>query len=159
MAQPRLQIVPVSYRQACEFVERHHRHHAPPPGAKFCLGVRDEHGDLHGVAMIGRPVARHYDDGYTAEVNRTCTDGTPNANSALYGAAWRAARAIGYRRLITYTQAGESGSSLRGAGWRVVAERAARASWHDSTGDDGLRALRDPVGAGGVQRTLWEAVA
>jgi hypothetical protein len=155
----RLEIVPLTFRQACAFVERHHRHHHPPRGAKFCLGVRDQDGELRGVAMIGRPVARHYDDGYTAEVNRTCTDGTANANSALYGAAWRAARAIGYRRLITYTQAGESGASLRGAGWRIVAERPARPSWHDSTADDGLRALRDPVGTGGVQRTLWEAVA
>ena len=65
---------------------------------------------------------------------------------------------MGYLRLITYTQAGESGASLRGAGWRVVAERPARPSWRESTSDEGLRLLRDPVGSGGVQRTLWEAV-
>jgi len=73
----------------------------------------------------------------------------------LYGAAWRAAKALGYRRLITYTQAGESGSSLRAAGWRVVAEREARASWAQSS--VALRHLRDPEGMGGVQRSLWEA--
>jgi hypothetical protein len=102
----RLEIVPLTFRQACAFVERHHRHHHPPRGAKFCLGVRDQDGELRGVAMIGRPVARHYDDGYTAEVNRTCTDGTANANSALYGAAWRAARAIsqGYAHGMSETQ-------------------------------------------------------
>lgn len=155
----RLEIVPVTFRQACEFVSRHHRHHAPPRGVKFTLGVQDEAGDLRGVAMVGRPVARAFDDGRTAEVNRTCTDGCPNANSALYGAAWRAAKAMGYLRLITYTQAGESGASLRGAGWRVVADRPARRSWAESTADPGLRALRDPVGSGGVQRTLWEAVS
>ena len=83
------------------------------------------------------------------------TDGTPNANSCLYGAAWRAAQALGYRRLITYTQEGESGASLRGAGWKVVAERPARGSWAESSVK--LRDKRDPKGTGGVQRTLWEA--
>jgi tRNA A37 N6-isopentenylltransferase MiaA len=112
-----LEIVPVTFRQAQAFIARHHRHHKPPRGMKFCLGIAA--GDeLVGVATVGRPVARAYDDGYTLEVNRTCTDGTPNANSMLYGASWRAAKALGYRRLITYTQEGETGASLRAAGWR-----------------------------------------
>ena len=152
----RLRIVPVTFRQACAFVSEHHRHHKPPRGCRFTLGVAAG-DDLVGVAMVGRPVARHYDDGLTLEVNRTCTDGTKNANSMLYGAAWRAAKALGYARLVTYTQEGESGVSLRAAGWRVVAEREARGSWAEASVQ--LRGLRDPVGTGGVQRTLWEAVA
>jgi hypothetical protein len=155
----RLEVVPLTFRQASAFVAKYHRHHDPPRGTKFCIGVIDEAGELRGVAMVGRPVARHYDDGRTAEVNRTCTDGCPNANSALYGACWRSAKAMGYLRLITYTQAGESGASLRGAGWRVIAERPARGSWAQSTTDPRLLELRDPVGAGGVQRTLWEVAA
>jgi hypothetical protein len=149
-----LTIVPVTFRDACAFVAIHHRHHGPPRGCRFCLGVATAER-LVGVAMVGRPVAREYDDGLTLEVNRTCTDGTPEANSCLYGAAWRGAKALGYRRLITYTQRGESGASLRGAGWRVVAERPARGSWATSSVE--LRHLRNPVGAGGVERTLWEA--
>jgi len=151
---PKLVIVPVTFRQACAFIEAHHRHHKPPRGMKFCLGV-DADGQLAGVATVGRPVARHYDDGYTLEINRTCTDGTPHVNSMLYGAAWRAAKAMGYRRLITYTQAGESGASLRAAGYRVVAELEPRANWAGSSVT--LRHLRDPDGPGGVQRSLWEA--
>ena len=154
MTQAPLTIVPVTFRQACAFVAVHHRHHAPPRGCRFCLGVATDE-QLVGVAMVGRPVARHFDDGRTLEVNRTCTDGTPNANSALYGASWRAAKALGYRRLITYTQAGESGSSLAGTGWRVVAERPARPSWAASSVE--LAHLRHPVGSGGITRTLWEA--
>ena len=149
-----LTIVPVTFRDACRFVAIHHRHHPPPRGCRFCLGVATDE-QLVGVAMIGRPVARHYDDGYTLEVNRTCTDGTPNANSALYAAAWRAAKALGYRRLITYTQAGETGASLTAAAWRIVAERPARPSWAASS--VALTHLRHPVGAGGIARTLWEA--
>jgi hypothetical protein len=78
---------------------------------------------------VGRPVARHFDDGHAAEVTRTCTLGTRNANSMLLRAAWRAARAMGYRTLITYTQHGESGASLRAAGFTRVAELRARPGW------------------------------
>lgn len=151
----RLVIVPMSLRVANAYVAEHHRHHKPARGHKFSIGVATGDGELVGVAIVGRPVARHYDDGHTLEVSRTCTDGTPNANSALYGAAWRAAKALGYDRLITYTQDGESGASLRGAGWRVVGQRQARGSWAESSVK--LKHIRDERGSGGVARTLWEA--
>jgi hypothetical protein len=149
-----LTIVPLTFRAASAFVAEHHRHNKPPRGTKFCIGVADGDGVLRGVAMVGRPVARHFDDGLTVEVNRTCTDGYPNANSALYGAAWRIAAAMGYRRMVTYTQADESGSSLTAAGWVKLRDIPARKGWADSS--VALRALRDPVGNGGVDRSLWE---
>lgn len=128
MSGERLHIAPVSFREATAYVRSHHRHHAPPRGHKFSVGVRDDAGELRGVAMIGRPVARALDDGMTLEVNRVATDGAKNACSALYGAAWRAARALGYRRLVTYTLAAEPGTSLDAAGWKVVGEVTGR-SW------------------------------
>lgn len=146
-----LRVVPVTFADACAFVAMHHRHHAPPTGHKFSLGVATDDGVLRGVAMVGRPVARNYDDGLTLEVNRTATDGTKNTNSCLYGAAWRAVKALGYQRLITYTQEGETGASLRGAGWRVVAERKARRGWSRPSRP------RDHHGHEGIPRTLWEA--
>lgn len=151
----RLTIVPLTFRQGAAFVARYHRHNKPPRGCKFVLGVCDPEGVLRGVAMVGRPVARSYDDGLTAEVNRVATDGCPNANSALYAAAWRVAGAMGYRRMITYTQADESGSSLRAAGMQRVRDIPPRKGWADSS--VALRAMRDPVGNGGVARVLWEA--
>lgn len=153
--QPHLEVIPLSLKQANDYVTALHRHHKKVTGHKFSIGVVDDAGVLRGVCIVGRPIARHYDDGRTAEVTRTCTDGCPNANSALYAAAWRTAKGMGYRRLITYTQEGESGASLRGAGWRVAGERPARKSWHESSGP-GWAAKRDPVGSGGVARTLWE---
>jgi len=146
-----LHLVPVSFSDASAFVAGWHRHHVPPIGHKFSIGVADGDGVLRGVVMVGRPVARHYDDGLTLEVNRTATDGTANANSMLYGAAWRAAKALGYSRLITYTQEGESGSSLRAAGWSVVAELNERKGW------DTPSRPRSGRGVDGVQRLLWEA--
>lgn len=157
MTQPRLRIVPLGLREANAFVAEHHRHSGIVRGCKFCLGVADETNELRGVAIIGRPVSRHRDDGLTAEVSRLATDGCENACSALYAAAWRACRAMGYVRLGTYTLVAESGSSLRAAGWQLVGSRPARKGWADSSVK--LRSLRDPVGSGGQARQLWEATA
>ena len=113
---------PVTLAEANAFVEQWHRHHKTVPGAKFCVGCADADGS-HGVVIVGRPVARALDNGWTLEVNRCCTDGTRNAASMLYQAAWRGAKAMGYRKLITYTLPEEGGASLRGAGWTLIGER------------------------------------
>lgn len=114
-----LSICPISLKAANEFVAQLHRHHKPVPGHKFSIAVSDG-VRVRGVAIIGRPVARHADDGVTLEVNRLCTDGARNACSMLYAAAWRAAKAMGYQRMITYTLPEEGGASLRAAGWKFV---------------------------------------
>ena len=126
---PRLQIFPATIAEANAFVKLHHRHLQPVPGCKFCLAVVREGMSVPcGVAIVGRPVARAYDNGLTLEVNRVATDGTPNACSALYGACRRASFALGYQRLVTYTLKSEPGTSLRAAGWRVIGEVSGR-SW------------------------------
>ena len=111
-----LEVVPVTQKRAKAYIAEYHRHHKPPVGDVIRVGVA-RLGELVGVAMAGRPVARMLDDGHTLEVTRCCTDGTPNACSMLYGACWRAAKALGWRRLITYTLPSEGGASLRAAGW------------------------------------------
>lgn len=109
-------LIPLSLSVANAFVAKHHRHHKPVRGHKFSIGcVSDE--TLVGVAIVGRPVSRHLDNGFTLEVTRLCTDGEKNACSFLYGAAWRAAKALGYEKIITYTLASENGISLKAAGW------------------------------------------
>lgn len=167
MVAPRseLEIVPVTFAEMCAFVQLHHRHHAPPQGWKFGCGVMRA-GVLVGVGSAARPVAREIQtrEPRTLEVRRTCTDGTRNANSMLYGALWRAARALGWTRCITYTQAGEDGASLRAAGWVRVREVPARGDWLAST--VAYRHLHDPAQqtfwddprrrTGGVARVLWE---
>lgn len=154
-----LYLVPVNLATAQQFVAMWHRHLPPPPGHKFSIGVAHDDGigdelrvTLVGVIMVGRPIARAYDDGHTLEVNRSATDGTEHANSKLYAAAWRATKALGYRRLITYTQAGETGASLRGAGWQVVAERPPRKGWDTPSRPRTDRHTTE------IARTLWEAV-
>jgi|TARA_R100000084_G_C4531286_1_gene91281 hypothetical protein len=120
-----LAVTPINLDEANAFVEQHHRHHKPVPGAKFCVAVSKD-DEVRGVAIVGRPVSRHIDDGWTLEVNRCCTDGTRNACSMLYATAWKAAKAMGYKSLITYTMESEGGASLRGAGWRCVGKATTR---------------------------------
>src|SRR4051794_3010490 len=101
--------------------------HPPPRGHKFSVAV-EEGVEVVGVAICGRPVSRCLDDGLTLEVLRVCTTDTPNACSALYGAARRVAKEMGYQRIVTYTLASEAGTSLKASGWKQVADVAGR-SW------------------------------
>ena len=116
-----LELVPITLKEANAFVEQHHRHHKPVVGHKFSIAASDGE-KIVGVAIVGRPVSRYLDNGLTLEVNRLCTDGTRNACSFLYSAAWRAARNLGYKKLITYILVSETGSSLKAAGWKCVGE-------------------------------------
>lgn len=164
----KLELCPVTLREASAFVGQHHRHHQPPQGGLFAIACAVG-GLVLGVAIVGRPVARRLDDGFTAEVTRLCVDdallseltsawaagvwfaarerglrglalGTAvldaldrcplrQGPSMLYGAAWRAARAMGYRKIITYTLREEGGASLRGADWQCKGE-AGGGSWN-----------------------------
>ncbi|MFI6132716.1 XF1762 family protein [Micromonospora sp. NPDC051141] len=145
-----LRLVPVTFAQACQFITDWHRHHRPPRGHKFSLGIAQD-DVLVGVAVVGRPVARLLDDGHTLEVTRVAIAGAvPNGCSMLYGAAWRATKALGYRRLVTYTQHGESGVSLRASGWRNVASRPPQPGWS--------RPSRPRVdhGTADIARSRWE---
>lgn len=122
-----LYAVPVSFEDACAFVAQHHRHHQPPQGQKFSIGVA-QHDKVVGVVIVGRPISRMMQDGWTLEVTRLATDGTRNACSFLYAAAWRATRAMGYRKLTTCILDTEPGTTLKAAGWRLVG-KAGGGSW------------------------------
>ena len=118
----RLKLSRLELSEANDFVVRHHRHHAPVVGHKFSLGALLGN-DLVGVVIVGRPVSRMRDDGQTLEVARLCTNGTKNACSFLYGAAARAAFALGYHRIGTYILNSEDGTTLKASGWRLIGER------------------------------------
>lgn len=127
-----LHLVPVSLREANAFVDHLHRHSDPVRGCLFVVGTADAEA-IRGVAIVGRPIARPLQDGFTAEVLRCCTDGTRNACSILYGACWRGMKAAGYTRGVTYTLDAEGGASLKASGWVRVAELPPRPGW-DSPG-------------------------
>lgn len=123
-----LELRPIDLNCARQFVGENHRHNKPPNGHKFSIACYD--GDrLCGVAMVGRPVARLLDDGLTVEVTRNCTDGTYNACSMLYGACCRAAKALGYKKIITYTLESEPGTSLKASGWTLAQKHVGGGTW------------------------------
>lgn len=152
----RLRVTPITQAEANEFVARHHRHHQPlKVGYVFAIAVADESDSVRGVAIVGRPTTRALVDGFTLEVRRVATDGAANACSMLYAASWRAARAMGYRRLVTYTLATEPGVSLRASGWREVGRVTAK-TW-DAPGRGRPRVDWHPTLTTGVDRIRWEA--
>jgi hypothetical protein len=141
---------PISLREARVFVARHHRHHRAPQGGLFALALSDGQNVI-GVVIVGRPVSRHFDDGWTAEVTRLCVlDGYRNACSRLYQAAQRAAQAMGYRRVLTYILASEPGTSLKAAGWKLTNPNAGGGSWGVPSRP---RVDTHPL----EQKQLWEA--
>ena len=149
-----LTAVPMTLTEAKEFVDNFHRHNKAPQGGVFSVGVSDG-AALVGVAIVGRPVARMLDDGQTLEVTRCCVldDAPRNACSFLYGRCWQAARALGWRKMVTYTLQSESGASLRGAGWKVVAQTKGNngTGWMNRPG-------REWQSVVGQAKFRWEAV-
>lgn len=147
--QCQLELQPISFREACDFIKKYHRHHLPPRFWNFGIAVNDGE-KVVGVITVGHPVARMLNDGWTLEVNRCCTDGTLNACSILYSAAWRATRAMGYKRLITYILQSESGVALKASNWRLVGETKG-GSWNRPSRP---RIDKAPT----EQKQLWEAI-
>lgn len=148
----RLRVVAMTIGQADSVITHRRRHHPPPRGVLFALGVA--RGDqLVGVVIVGRPVPPAPDDGVTVEVTRTWSDATPHVEVALYRTAWRHARTQSYRRLITHTQAGAIQRGLHAVGLRPVATVPPRAGSHTP------RRERTDRGVDGVCRTRWETTA
>ena len=110
-----MNLTPISLAEANQFVADHHRHHKPVVSHKFSMAVEEDE-EIVGVAIVGRPVARGLDDGYTLEVNRCSSD----------------LKAMGYRRLITYVLDSETGTSLKASNWKLVYEVKGR-SWNTPT--------------------------
>jgi hypothetical protein len=128
----------------------HHRHHTPPRGHKYSIAACAD-GEIVGVVIVGRPVARRRDDGMTLEVTRLCTNGRRNACSFLYGAAARAAFALGYARIGTYVLKSEPGTTLKAAGWKLIGETPGR-SWSVPSRP---RSDKHPI----EPKLLWEIAA
>lgn len=144
-----LSLSPCTLAQANAFVAKHHRHHHPTPVAKYAIAAVDESSAVVGVVIVGLPKARLAMDGWTLEVTRLATDGTRNACSMLYGAARKAAFALGYSRILTYTLADEEGASLRASGFTLEATIPGE-SWkrRNPNADD-----RNPIG----DKKRWSA--
>lgn len=126
-----MKAVPVTRQEASDFINRLHRHHAASVGYKFAVGAADDDGNLIGVAVCGRPVARHLDDGTVLELTRLCTDGSRNACSFLYSKCARIAKEMGYRKIITYILETEPGTSLRASGWTLELQKCGGDTWEN----------------------------
>jgi hypothetical protein len=143
-----MRALPLTLKAARLYVAKFHRHHKRTTGGMFAIGA-EKGGELVGVVIVGRPVAPALDDGATAEIIQCCTDGTRNACSFLYRCAERAARAMGYGRVITYTHTDEGGASLRGAGFAPL---------YRTRAEQWSRAARPRAAVPLQQKIRWEAL-
>tara|TARA_R100001086_G_C11671720_1_gene213103 strand:- start:81 stop:536 length:456 start_codon:yes stop_codon:yes gene_type:complete len=118
-----MQVVPLTLKKSNEFVKTYHTHNKQVAGCKFCIGVVLDN-EIEAVAIVGRPVARKLDDGFTAEVLRLCTrqNKIKNLCSILYSRSWRIWKLMGGKRIITYTLEKENGASLKASGFKKVSE-------------------------------------
>lgn len=146
-----MNLVPITLRAAKAFVDEHHRHNSSPRGWKFGVGLEID-GQLIGVGIAGRPVARMLDDGTTLEITRVCTLGAKNANSMIYGALIRAGKALGYQRFVTYTLPEESGSSLAAVGFQKMGKSAGGEWSRPSRLREGSKKVGYEVG----EKVRWE---
>ncbi len=128
-----MRIVPLTLREANDFVELHHRHSARTSndGGKYAIGLERD-GVLVGVAIVGRPIARMlHVGGDTAELLRLCTspEAPKGSGSKLYARARRIWQLMGGTRMVTYTLQAESGASMRGAGHAAPAAEVKGGQW------------------------------
>jgi hypothetical protein len=146
----RLDYAPCELREARDFVTRVHRHHRAPRAHRFSIKATVNWHTV-GVAICGRPVGRHQQDGNTLEITRLCTDGTPNAVSFLVGVVKRAARALGWKRLISYTLIEENGASWRASGMTQTGITRG-GKWSGTYGDGKKRSNDHPL----QEKRRWE---
>lgn len=147
-----LELQPITLEEAKTFVNEYHRHNIAPVGHKYSIGLNDGEKVI-GVCIVGRPIARHNDDGLTLEVLRVCViEGHKDANSKLYAAAWRVAKNLGYKRLITYTLISEPGTSLKAAGWKVIGRTEYKPKGWDVPSRPRVMPAKYPT----EQKNIWE---
>lgn len=147
--------VPITLREANDFVAAYHRHNGRTArnGGKWAIGVSDGE-NMIGVAIVGNPLSASFMDGVTAEVLRVCTvDGAQlGAASFLYSRCWRIWKEMGGAKLVTYTLQTEGGTSLKAAGYQVIAEASkVRENWNKGKGN-----LRKWQSIYGQQKFRWE---
>ncbi len=136
----KMYIKPCTITDAKAFIATHHRHNAPPMTGLFATSVVDHRNAVVGVGVCSRPVARALNDGWTCEISRVCTDGTPMACSMIYGSLCRAAKALGYRKVVTYTLKREPGTSLKASNFKQAGETKGR-TWDTPTRRRNLKVM------------------
>lgn len=107
-----MSLVPISLKEANEYLAKHIRQYRSMPGCKFTVGCALD-GELVGAAIVGRC----RDDSQALQIDRIYTTGGRTAYGMLYGAAARAAQALGYWKIIAFLPVDRPDSALRAAGW------------------------------------------
>lgn len=154
----KLECKPITIKKANEFIKEHHRHHRPTTNntGRWALAAIDFNGEIQGVVIAGNPVSATYMDGYTLELTRVCAkhDSQKGTCSFLISRCSKIWRVMGGKRLITYTLDGETGASLRGAGWKAAAKVKPHKRWSNKSKVDGIARSNLPIYS--MAKIRWE---
>ena len=117
----KLQHVRIKLQEAAEFTLLHHRHSKPLKRHKFSIGAKDKYGILLGVVTVDTCCSHEWSKRRdTVEIRRLVVKNQcKNVASFLLGKAVTACFALGFHYIVTYTQPGETGSSLKALGFRI----------------------------------------
>lgn len=116
-----MEVIPISYSAAHAWIKERRGEIKPPAGKHFSVALVNDAGEILAAVILGKPDApgNHFlCDGRTLEAVAafTCenTDG-----AGIYHAAARAGYALGYKRIVTNTGAGDerTAEALRIAGY------------------------------------------
>lgn len=157
-----IELRPITRDLANDCVRRWHRHHKPVRQRVLSVGAFIE-GEIVGAAIVEPAKAEALSKNGVFEVTRlACRGGGATLNghvdgvaSKLLGAAWGAMRAMGCRRMCSYTRLDESGVCYRAAGWVAVAFSKGEAWDHGNKADRWLPGLYSPT-TEVVDRVRWE---
>jgi len=140
----------ISLKAAQRVIVRFHYTHRAPIGHRFSLGVLT-HGQMMGVMIFGRPVARCEDQEGTLELTRMhifpSPEGSPQQALAL-AETWIRGHRERFGRLIAYVDMDKDplGEVFRGTRWRcVLVGKAHRDGWTSRKGrieDSGGKKLK-----------------
>ena len=113
-----MRISDCTVREARRIVKRWHRHLPDIQGGLFAAKLVDDAGAVVGCALAGNGPRVWQGTGRLVISRVAVVEGTRNGCSMLYGALVRAARALGWREVWTYTLPEEPGTSLKAAGFQ-----------------------------------------
>lgn len=111
-----LRIAPCTVKAASRFVREWHRHLPEIQGGLFAAACETASGEVVAVGIAGNPPRAWQGTGRLV-ISRVAASAGGNACGMLYGALSRAADALGYREVWTYTLPHESGKTLKGSGF------------------------------------------
>ena len=88
-----MKVISLTLKNAMSYLASHARHYETDAEPLFAIGITSEDDRLCGAVVIGEKNG-------DAKLSHIYSAGEYQGYTLLYGAAWRAAKALGYERMV-----------------------------------------------------------